>query len=272
MDYSATVKERLADARDQGVAAVQAIADELGDPRDIEAGIVIDLLLSYRAVSAWPQMVALVDAVDEPLGRTAIVREQYAFALNRVRESERAERVLLEVVADHGASGETMGLLGRVYKDRFEAARNASQALLARGLLKKAIEAYVQGFESDWRDFYPGVNAVTLMELSEPPDPRRTSLIPVVEYGVRRKLAMGEAGYWDYATLLELAVLAGNQEAASDALADTLAAVNERWEPETTIRNVRLIREAREARGEPAAWLSEVESALTAAAQAQPGG
>ncbi|MDA1002065.1 MAG: TRAFs-binding domain-containing protein, partial [Chloroflexi bacterium] len=74
------------------------------------------------------------------------------------------------------------------------------------------------------------------------------------------------------ATLLELAVLAGNQEAASDALADTLAAVNERWEPETTIRNVRLIREAREARGEPAAWLSEVESALTAAAQAQPAG
>ncbi|MDA0365371.1 MAG: TRAFs-binding domain-containing protein [Chloroflexi bacterium] len=272
VDYSATVKERLADARDEGVAAVQAIADELGDARDIEAGIVIDLLLSYRAVSAWSQMVALVDAVDEPLGRTAIVREQYAFALNRAGESEHAERVLLEVVGDHGASGETMGLLGRVYKDRFEAARDASQALLARGLLKKAIEAYMQGFESDWRDFYPGVNAVTLMELSEPPDPRRTSLIPVVEYGVRRKLAMGEAGYWDYATLLELAVLAGNQEAASDALADTLAAVNERWEPESTIRNVRLIREAREARGEPAAWLSEVESALTAAALAQPAG
>jgi len=272
VDYSASVKDRLADARDTGADAVAAVARELGDPRDLEAGIVVDLLLSYRAVSGWAQMIALVESADEPLARSVLVREQYALALNRQGEGERAERVLTELIADHGASGETMGMLGRVYKDRWEAARNAGQGLLARGLLKKAIDAYLQGFESDWRDTYAGVNAVTLMELTDPPDPRRTHVIPVVDYSVRRKLASGEAVYWDHATLLELAVLAGHMDAASDALADALAAVSERWEPETTARNVRLIREARAARGEEAGWIGEVESALLAAAAAQPAG
>ena len=57
-----------------------------------------------------------------------------------------------------------------------------------------------------------------------------------------------------------------------DAASDTLAAVSERWEPETTARNVRLIREAREARREEAGWIGQVESALLAAAAAQPAG
>ena len=73
---------------------------------------------------------------------------------------------------------ETYGILGRVYKDRWDAARTAGEKIQARGLLEQAIDAYVRGFEADWRDAYPGINAVTLMELKEPPDPRREQLIP----------------------------------------------------------------------------------------------
>ena len=61
-------------------------------------------------------------------------------------------------------------------------ASKAGEELLAQGCLDKAIDAYLHGFEADWRDAYPGVNAVTLMELKEPPDPRRARLLPVVKY------------------------------------------------------------------------------------------
>jgi hypothetical protein len=47
-----------------------------------------------------------------------------------------------------------------------------------------------------------------------------------------------------------------------------LAAVREVWEPETTARNLRLIREARTRRGSPLAWAAEVEAELTRRAQA----
>lgn len=75
--------------------------------------------------------------------------------------------------------------------------------MLARGLLDKAIYAYLKGFEADWRDAYTGVNAVTFIELKEPPDPRREQLIPVVTDTVERKIAKGEPDYWVHATRLD---------------------------------------------------------------------
>lgn len=72
----------------------------------------------------------------------------------------------------------------------------------------------------------------------------------------------GKPDYWDYATQLELAILGGRKAEASAALAKALAAVREKWEPETTARNLRLMREARERRGEDSEWASEVEAVL----------
>jgi hypothetical protein len=104
------------------------------------------------------------------------------------------------------------------------------------------------------------------MEIADPPDSRRSELIPVVSYAAKRRIEAGHADYWDHATRLELAVLAKDREAASDALADALAAVREPWEPESTARNLRLIREAREQRGENLPWTREIEKALNARA------
>jgi len=266
--YSKSTKERLAVARKQGPDAVAAVESELGDIADQEAGVVVDLLLSYRAVKAWERMIALTQKMPLPLRRTVMVQEQLGFALNRAGRGEEAERVLLEVLGKHGASSETYGVLGRVYKDRWEEALRNQRQALAAGLLEKAIGAYLRGFEADWRDAYPGVNAVTLMELREPPDPRRNELLPVVRYAIERKIASGKSDYWDHATRVELAVLATDQSGAQAALQDAVAAIREKWEPETTARNLRLIREARMVRGEgpdSVDWIGQIERELSSA-------
>ncbi|HXQ02160.1 MAG TPA: TRAFs-binding domain-containing protein, partial [Candidatus Udaeobacter sp.] len=170
--------------------------------------------------------------------------------------------VLLDLIQRRGESSETYGILGRVYKDRWESAKKAGSTALARGLLDKAIAAYLKGFEADWRDAYPGVNAITLMTLREPPDPRKDELLPVVTYAVKRRTASGKPDYWDYATLLELAVIGEDEAAAGDALGNALAAIREVWEPETTVRNLRLIREARESRGAAKPWTVQIEAEL----------
>ena len=154
-----------------------------------------------------------------------------------------------------------------MYKDRWEAAVKQGEHLLAKGLLEQAIDAYLRGFEADWRDAYPGVNAVTLMEIKEPPDPRRAQLIPVVAYAVERRIAVGQPDYWDYATRLELAVLASDEPQARAAAGKALALVREAWEPETTARNLRLIREARERWQVVLSWAQEIEDALALKAQ-----
>jgi len=260
--YSAELKAKLAEARPRGADALRSLANELGEIKNVESGVIIDLFLSYRDVKAWQDMVDLVKQMPRPLAATVMVQEQLAFALNRLGQSEEAEKVLTDLLEHRGPHSETLGLLGRVYKDRWEKAVKQGDKFRARGELTKAVEAYLRGFEADWRDAYPGVNAVTLMEIKEPPDPRRVAIIPVVTYAVERRIASGKPDYWDHATLLELAVLGKDEEKASDALGAALASVRAAWEPETTARNLRLIREAREARHEDVVWLREIEQAL----------
>jgi hypothetical protein len=267
VEYSATMKAKLAQARTRHVEAVRAVGDELGDLRNVESGVVVDLLLSFRAVEAWADMIALVERMPEPLARSVLVREQYALALNRAGRGDKAEQVLVRLIAERGPSSETYGILGRVYKDRWERARADGNQMLAKGLLNKAIEAYVKGFESDWRDAYPGINAVQLMELRDPPDPRRDELLPVVAYSVKRRIESKQPDYWDYATVVELAVLNRDQDAARAALADAVAAVRESWEPKSTLDTLRRLRQARETRGERADWMTELEQTLETAAR-----
>lgn len=260
--YSPEMKERLTAARKQGKAAVAGIEQSLGDIAEVESGVVIDLLLAYRDVKAWREMVDLVPRMAPPLRQALMIQEQLALALNRMGRHDDAVEVLNRLIAARGPSSETYALLGRVYKDCWTKAVHAADAVAARGHLEKAIAAYTAGFETDWRDTLPGINAVTLMTLKDPPDDRRLAIIPVVRYSVQRKVASGRGDYWDYATLIELALLAQDPVKPQDALANALARFRASWETESTARNLRTIREHQERRGGSPAWVKEIEDAL----------
>ena len=201
--------------------------------------------------------------MDPVIAHTTLAREQYAFALNRAGRSSDAEDVLTQLIEDRGASSETNGLLGRIYKDRWSAAKKANDPS-ANAWAENAIDAYLRGFEADWRDAYPGVNAVTLIALTEPNDPRIAQLAPVVRYAVERKLARGAGDYWDHATLLELAVHEGDMDRADKALSQALAALREGWEAKTTANNLSLIRKAWSGAGKDTIRLDAIIAALEA--------
>jgi propanol-preferring alcohol dehydrogenase len=59
---------------------------------------------------------------------------------------------------------------------------------------------YKDRFETDRRDAYPGVNAVTLMEMMPKPDLRQTEILPLVRYSASRKAAK-TPGYRDLCDL-----------------------------------------------------------------------
>ncbi|HEX2447707.1 MAG TPA: TRAFs-binding domain-containing protein [Methyloceanibacter sp.] len=261
-DYSRRYKDRLRAAVKEGADSVKKVANEpaLSNLLEVESGVVVDLFLSLRDVKAHAAMIELYHRMPLPLQRARMMREQLGFALNREGRFEEAEKVLAEVIAEFGPSSETNALLGRIYKDRWDLAKKEGRPE-ARALLKKAIDAYLAGFEADWRDAYPGVNAVTLMEMLPKADPRQAEILPVVRYSASRKAARAP-DYWDHATLLELAVLACDQDDAHDKLAEALAVARAAWELETTARNLGLIRDMRESRGEDAAWIKQIEDVL----------
>lgn len=263
VEYSKQVKADLTAARAaKTVEAVRAVEQRLANIAEQESGVVIDLYLSYRALKAWDDMVSLAGKMAPPLASTIMVREQLGLALNRLGRREAAEQVLTDLIKERGPSSESLGILGRVYKDRWDDAKRAKDEEAAKGYLELAVETYLQGFETDWRDAYPGVNAVTLITLQDPQDSRLLQIVPVVKYAVERKIASGEPDYWDYATLLELAVLAQDEGAARKALRKSLTKLREPFEAETTSRNLSLIRESREQCGMASEWARQIEEEL----------
>lgn len=262
VDYELNSKRRLAEARcAKDRSALEAIEANLGPLDEAEAGVIVDLLLSYRALEAWPAMIALYERMPATLRNSVLVREQYGFALNRAGQHDTARDVLAELIEEYGPNSETCGLLGRVYKDLWSKTDNSFEA---RGFLKRSIAAYQQGFETDWRDAYPGINAITLLELQGDDDAiaAQRKLLPVVRYAVERRISSGEPDYWDYATLLELEVLGNREEQAYEALADAKARIRESWEPKTTVNNLKMIQSRREALGRATTWLQTIISEL----------
>jgi hypothetical protein len=262
VDYSKRYKNRLAKAVEQGAPAVEAIAAEpgLGNLLEVETGIVVDLFLSMRDVKAYDAMIKLYDRMPLPVQRAKMMREQLGFALNRERRFEEAEKILKGVIAEFGPSSETNGLLGRNYKDRSDKAKEEGLPE-ARALLKRAIDSYLEGFEADWRDAYPGVNAVSLMEILDRPDPRQPIILPVVRYAASQK-AKKNPDYWDHATLLELAVLARDIDDAQNELGEALALKPHGWQVESTVKNLERIAKNRSARSEDVGWIEQLKNDL----------
>lgn len=266
--YAGEIKERLAEARShQDLEMLCRLEAELGPVDSVEAGVFVDLFLSYRAVKSWQNMIDLYQRLPVELQRSVMLREQLGFAYNRLKQRDLALRVLQAVREEQGPSSETCGLIGRVYKDLWQQALRAGERLKGRGYLARAIEAYVEGFESDWRDAYPGINALTLLDIrgDEAALEQKRRMLPVVRYAVTQRLRAIEPDYWDHATLLELAVLEESEEEAYDQLTLALTRVREPWEPETTANNLSLIRDARRGRGVDQPWLGEILQALESA-------
>jgi tetratricopeptide (TPR) repeat protein len=259
VEYDNKIKASLAKARNEKVdkaeriKAIDTILNTSINVENEETGVLIDIMLSYRSQSAFDKMITFIKSLPAHVQNTVMVQEQLGFALNRIKQREEAINVLENIIKENGPSSETYGILGRVYKDLFDKATDDRNELLAESYLDKAAETYLKGFEADWRDAYPGINAVTLFELKgdEKSKEQIKKLAPVVEYAVIRKMKTKKEDYWDYATLLELSVIENDETKAKDYLKKALACpIEGSWMFETTIGNLNLINEYRQKRKE----------------------
>ena len=159
------------------------------------------LFIGYREVEGFEDMVRLFERMPPELQRKAVACEQLALALNRVAEAQakkgdlvtaaamrqRAIAALDRIPAAERTS-ETFGIRGRIHKGWSDAEQRAGHAAQADAQLKRAITVYEEGFRLDPRDYYPGVNAVTLrLRRGTPEDLTRVAdLVPVVRFAVDR--------------------------------------------------------------------------------------
>jgi tetratricopeptide (TPR) repeat protein len=204
-------------------------------------------------------MVRLCEGFPDYLQDYVLVRQQWALALNRRKmpgDRDRAIAILNKLLKERGPDPETLGILGRVHKDRHQELK-AAKNLMATAALDDAIDAYQRGFESDPRDYYPGVNAISLM-IEKGDLTQAERMLPVVSFAVARRGGAASSDYWDLATVLELASIGSDWRSANAVLPKMLAAAKFPWQVQTTIANLEMLRQARERSGTPVASLVEI--------------
>ncbi|MEP6746982.1 MAG: TRAFs-binding domain-containing protein [Bacteroidota bacterium] len=220
------------------------------------------LLNSYKSMNAFAEIVSILEPyVINSANENIYLGQQLALAYNKTKQRDDAEKLLLGITNKYGADPETNGLLGAVYKGMMD---DNSNAALKQVCLKNAVEAYLAGFEADPRDYYPGINALTLMFLSKETDPRFTKFMPLVTYAAERQLRTKNKDYWAQATALELAVLDLNAEKANQYLAAALFCNPDKWMRESTAGNIQKVyNKAAETKSkEDLAWLQEIITGL----------
>ncbi len=258
--YSDSIKQELSSARqleprEQALAKLKEIETSLGDLKVVERGVLIDFLLSYRAIEAFDEMITLPEKMPSEISEAAITQQQLAFALNRRNnpgDQNRAVNILNNVLENYGESAETLGLLGRVYKDQYQQAKQ-NDDLAASAYLDLAIQTYIRGFEVEPGDYYPGVNAITLLlqKGDQQAEKELNRLAPLVTYAAIRQGGEDAKDYWTVATLLELSLVNRDYQMAQQLLPKCLILADETWMYETTANNLKLIYQLR--RDEPEA-------------------
>ncbi len=240
----------------QAAAKLEEIAKSLGELTQANAELFLDVFLAYRDIKEYDAMIAFAEnAPPWLLSSVQMLSEQHAFALNRRFETKkdpadrkRAEEILTVIISEKGASPETSSLLGRIYKSQYQEALDAGERIRANGFLNQAIDQYRAGFVADPRDYYPGINLVTLLLAKGTPEAfeewKRT--IPLVAFAVSRLGALKSRDYWLVATAFELAVAGKDVETATRALEIMETLEVPAWHFETTCKNLKILANAPE--------------------------
>lgn len=265
--HSEEFRSQLAGARAKSsdaerLAALRAIRQTLGDLKVAQGEILVDLMLSFRDVSAWGDMASLSDEFPDHLKTNVMVRQQRALALNRRNgpgDREEAQRILENLIKEKGPDPETLGILGRVHKSRYQELKKRN-SVMAPAALDDAIEAYTRGFESDPRDYYPGVNAITLLIEKGDAEALKGAdrLVPLVSFAVARRGGPSSSDYWDLATVLELSAIGNDWVMVNRVVAKTLAAGKASWMIKTTWDNLLLLQAARARAGQSPSELKQI--------------
>lgn len=222
------------------VDSIVKIQTDEGNGLRYNYDLLYSLIAAYKSVSAFKEITVMLQPLAEgTLKDNIYIKQQLGLAYNKIGNREDAEKILKTITDQYGPDPETNGLLGAVYKGLME--DNKNDADMAAEYRRQSVDAYLDGFGSDPRDYYPGINALTLMYLGNEQDERFDKFLPLVSYAVERQLETKARDYWVQATALEIAALALNESGSKKQLAASLTCRPEKWMRETTAANLQKI-------------------------------
>ncbi|MCB0103217.1 MAG: DUF4071 domain-containing protein [Anaerolineales bacterium] len=225
--------------------------------RDKHIGDILLLTEEIRNPLIREEAIAEVGRALTNLGRNELALKQYregvhvnadnlefrreeAFHLNRVGRINEAIVKLENILEDNPKDTKSISYLGRIYKEMWtnswkkvrDEKKRLKQAFTTYHWLIQAIDTYMKGFQIDLRDYYPGINALTLSYLAihladkfddkKKPDPditrirqRLPQLESTLQFSLESQMSLEQdkVDYWTLVSMAELRLLISNDKA-----------------------------------------------------------
>ena len=140
------------------------------------------------------------------------LRQLNGLALARSGATERANALLQKLCAEGQADEETLGMLGRTYKDLAAAAGNSGARA---NFLKRAAETYAHAYEKTG-GYWTGINAATMALLGHEVEHARKIASRVRDECLNRIQKSNGKSYWELAVLGEAALILRDWKQASE--------------------------------------------------------
>lgn len=179
------------------------------------------LLRRYRDLAAWDDVIRVADHMAPSVAQSPEVRQLLARALNHRAapgDQDRAIALMEQLIADTGGDADAFGTLGRIYKERFEAARSTND-LVAAESLDRALKWYRAGFDKNPTDTYTGFNLVRLLVQRQDSSMYAVleAFLPRIRGPLKERIATNRADMRDVALNMKLAAVAGDWDEAEAA-------------------------------------------------------
>ncbi len=264
--FRKTKDDTIKAAAQSKIDLLQSIEETLNPNPLQEYSVLVALLKAYKDTNSNERIIALLESPGVP----ADAREKYleleerrAQAYKMLGQLDVAEEILSRLVDNCNTDRHPwlISLLASIYKHKAGQAMREGKEGLAISRMKKAIELYIQSFEDNPNDYYPGIRLLNLLFTSniEGAQLKYDKYLPLVEFSLERRLKKNKKEYWALASRVELEIMKGNEEAASESAYEVLDCQHAPWKRASTARQVKKIADYRETvLKEDVSWIRKI--------------
>jgi tetratricopeptide (TPR) repeat protein len=154
---------------------------------------------------------------------------------------DRARDHIVNIINEFPNDSESLGLLGRLDKDAWRSTwkdlppdKRISEARNQDALLRVAIDSYLRAFQLNPSNYFPGINALTLINLYSylTEDDCYSAITDMLGGAVKfaaTSAFSNNPDYWAIATMAEIEVLVGTKETTIKSYKNAIAKSNKDW-------------------------------------------